>query len=124
MKNIILSIAVALLLLSGCKAKERIVIQTVEVPRIEVRVDSITIHRTDSFVQKFKGDTVYFESYKTIYKDKIKIKIDTITKLVTVEVPVDREVVKYKWGIMSWIGLGLSLAGFAWAILKLKKIFV
>ena len=123
-KHIALAILLILLMFS-CKTRERIVIKTVEIPRIEIRVDSVTIHRTDSFVNRIKGDTVWFESYKTIFKDRIKLRTDTITKLieVPVEVKVDRIIEKTKRDWIWFTGLFSLLAGFAIIAIKIKKLF-
>jgi hypothetical protein len=122
MKILILSLATALILLIGCKPTERIIYRTVEVPRIEICKDSVLVHRTDSFVQIIKGDTVYFETFKTMYKDRISIKVDTVTNVVEVPVPYDVEKIKYKWNWLSWVGLSVLIAGAGWLVLWIRKL--
>jgi len=126
MKKLILSLILALFLFSGCKPTERIVIQTVEVPRIEIRVDSVLVQRTDSFVQYQKGDTIYFEKYKTLYRDRIKLRTDTVSRIVEVPVEVEKikVVEKLRTDWIWWIGI-VSLIGIAiFAFIKLRKLFL
>jgi len=126
MKKLILSLTIALFLFNGCKPTERIVYRTVEVPRIEIRVDSVLVQRTDSFVRYQKGDTIFFEKYKTLYRDRIKIQKDTVSKVI--EVPVEVEKIKVVEKIITdwiwWTGLA-SLIGIAiFAYIKLRKLFL
>lgn len=126
MKKLILSVTIALFLFNGCKPTERIVYRTVEVPRIEVRIDSVLVQRTDSFVQYQKGDTIFFEKYKTLYRDRIKIQKDTVSKVIKVPVEVEKikvvEKIRTDW--IWWIGIA-SLIGIAiFAFIKLRKLFL
>jgi len=126
MKKLILSLTIALFLLNGCKPTERIVIQTVEVPRIEIRIDSVLVQRTDSFVRYTKGDTIFFEKYKTLYRDRIKIQKDTVSKIIEVPVEVEKikVVEKLRTDWIWWIGI-VSLIGIAiFAFIKLRKLFI
>ena len=126
MKKLILSLTIALFLLNGCKPTERIVIQTVEVPRIEIRIDSVLVQRTDSFVRYTKGDTIFFEKYKTLYRDRIKIQKDTVSKII--EVPVEVEKIKVVEKIRTdwiwWTGLASLAALLIFIVLKAKKLFL
>ena len=126
MKKLVLSLTIALFLFNGCKPTERIVYRTVEVPRIEVRIDSVLVQRTDSFVRYQKGDTIFFEKYKTLYRDRIKIQKDTVSKIIEVPVEVEKikivEKIKTDW--IWWTGLA-SLIGIAiFAFIKLRKLFL
>jgi len=125
MKILILSLATALILLVGCKPTERIIYQTVEVPRIEIRKDSVLVHRTDSFVTKIKGDTVYLQSFKTLYKDRVSIKVDTVTNVVEVPVPYEviKEITKTKRDAFWWIGLITPIAALLFIGYKARKFF-
>ena len=125
MKQAILSLIFALFMLGGCKTKERIVIQTVEVPRIEIRIDSVLVHRTDSVVRYSKGDTVFFEKYKTLYRDRIKIQKDTVSKVieVPVEVEVEKIVTKLRTDWIWWVGMGSMGLFVILAAFKIKKLF-
>ena len=125
MKQAILSLIFALFMLGGCKTKESIVIQTVEVPRIEIRIDSVLVHRTDSVVRYSKGDTVFFEKYKTLYRDRIKIQKDTVSKVieVPVEVEVEKIVTKLRTDWIWWVGMGSMGLFVILAAFKIKKLF-
>lgn len=126
MKHSVLSLTIALFLFNGCKPTERIVYRTVEVPRIEIRVDSVLVQRTDSFVQYQKGDTIFFEKYKTLYRDRIKIQKDTVSKVIEVPVQVEKikVVEKLRTDWIWWIGIA-SLIGIAiFAFIKLRKLFL
>ena len=126
MKKLILSLTIALFILNGCKPTERIVYRTVEVPRIEIRVDSVLVQRTDSFVRYTKGDTIFFEKYKTLYRDRIKIQKDTVARIIEVPVEVEKikVVEKLRTDWIWWIGI-VSLIGIAiFAFIKLRKLFL
>ena len=126
MKKLILSLTIALFLLNGCKPTERIVYRTIEVPRIEVRIDSVLVQRTDSFVQYQKGDTIYFEKHKTLYRDRIKLRTDTVSRIVEVPVEVEKikVVEKLRTDWIWWIGIA-SLIGIAiFVFIKLRKLFL
>jgi hypothetical protein len=121
MKKLILFFAVLVVLLASCKSKE--LIRYVEVPTIKVKIDSVIVHRTDSIVSFQRGDTVYVEKYKTLFRDRFRIKIDSISIPVEVikEKPV--EVIKEKpvLGFFWWTGvLSILLAGI-WAVWKIRK---
>ncbi len=121
MRKTILSLFVTLLLLSGCKTKE--VIRYVDVPSITMRIDSFTTHKTDSFVQFQKGDTLFRDRWQTLFKQQIKIKVDTIYKPyeVRVEVPTEKEVIKYKHDTIWWIGLIGTICGILFLLYKIIK---
>lgn len=101
----------------------------VEVPvdkvKIEYRDRTLidTIYRNDSTIIKEKGDTVFFERYKYIYKvkelkDTINI-TDTVTVVQTIEI--SKEVNKLRnWQIILMVigGAGVALCGY-----KLIKLF-
>ena len=117
----ILTVFLAIILLSGCKTKE--VIKYVDVPSIKLQIDSFTTHKTDSFVQFQKGDTLFRDRWRTLYKQQIKIKVDTIYKPyeVRVDVPVDKIVIQYKHDPIWWIGLIVSIGGFLFLLYKIIK---
>lgn len=91
--------------------------------RNSVSID--TIYRNDSTIIREKGDTVFLEKYKYIYKvkelkDTVNI-TDTITVVNTVEVT--KEVNKlYNWqvGLMVLGGAAIALGGYK--LIKFIKI--
>ena len=103
--------------------------KVVEVPVDRVRTEYINRHsidtviKNDSIIIRDKGDTVFLEKYKYLYKyvnrtDTV-LKTDTITKVQTVEVV--KEVNKVKnWQVILMVlgGSALALGGY-----KLIKVF-
>lgn len=112
-----------IIIVSSCTTTKYIEIP-VENTKIEYRdrhtID--TIYKTDSTIIKDKGDTIYLEKYKYLYKvkevrDTINI-TDTITVVNTVEVI--KEVNKLKdWQIALMV---IGGAAVAILIFKLKKL--
>jgi len=118
MKKLILSLFLAIIFFSGCKTKE--VIRYVEIPKETIRIDSVTIERTDSFIQFSKKDTIYEQRFKTIYKDRIIIERDSIAVPFEVKVEVPVEVIKEvnKFGFLDWIGAFSILILVLWILKK------
>jgi len=118
MKRLILSLFLAIIFFSGCKTKE--VIRYVEIPKETIRIDSVTIERTDSFIQFSKKDTIYEQRFKTIYKDRIRIERDSIAVPFEVKVEVPVEVIKEvnKFGFLDWIGAFSILILVLWTLKK------
>lgn len=115
MKNLILILILGIIV-SCCKSTKYIEVPVDRV-KIEYRnsVSVDTIYRNDSTIIREKGDTVFLEKYKYIYKvkelkDTVNI-TDTITVVNTVEVI--KEVNKlYNWQIVL-----MTLGAFAIVIL-------
>ena len=115
MKNLILILILGIIV-SCCKSTKYIEVPVDRV-KIEYRnsVSIDTIYRNDSTIIREKGDTVFLEKYKYIYKvkelkDTVNI-TDTITVVNTVEVT--KEVNKlYNWQIVL-----MTLGAFAIVIL-------
>lgn len=95
----------------------------IEVPVEKIKTEYVdrqiidTFVKTDSTIIIDKGDTVFLEKYKYLYryinKTDTFIKIDTLTKTVTVEVT--KEVNKLKnWqmGLMILGGIALAFSGY------------
>ena len=90
MKKLLIAILV-LLLLSGCASTKY-----VEVPVNRVKVEYMNKTKIDTLIQKdsiitlLKGDTVFLEKYKYLYRIKevrdTVAKTDTITTVQTIEV--------------------------------------
>lgn len=117
----ILIVILALFLLGGCKTKE--VIRYVDIPSVSVRIDSFTIQRTDSFREFTKGDTIYSYRWKTLFKDRVKIKMDTINIPFEVRVPfeVEKEVIKYKHDTVWYVGLLFIIGTLLFLLYKIIK---
>lgn len=103
--------------------------KVVEVPVDRVRTEYIdrhsidTVIKNDSIIIRDKGDTVFLEKYKYLYKyvnrtDTV-LRTDTITKVQTVEVIKEVNKVKnWQIGLMVLGGGALALGGY-----KLIKVF-
>ena len=125
MKNLILILILGIIV-SCCKSTKYIEVPVDRV-KIEYRnsVSIDTIYRNDSTIIREKGDTVFLEKYKYIYKvkelkDTVNI-TDTITVINTVEVT--KEVNKlYNWqvGLMVLGGVAIALGGYK--LIKFIKI--
>jgi len=82
MKRTILFLSLlVLLLLSSCRTREVVRIETKYRDSIVSRYsrDSIYFETKDSVYVYAKNDTVMINRYKTIYRDKIQIRNDTVT---------------------------------------------
>ena len=123
-------LVVIALLIWLCSCSPRVI----SVP--EVRTEFV--YMTDSFVQRDsiyindsvfireKGDTVWVEKFKTIYKDRIRMVVerdtfmrcDTISQIVEVEKPLTWwQEKKIEFGEIAMVGMALLLV---FALLKLK----
>lgn len=117
MKKLLLAILLGTLL-SGCAATKYV---EVPVDRVKIeyrdRVSVDTLYRNDSTIIREKGDTVFLEKYKYIYRvkelrDTVSV-TDTITVVNTVEVT--KEVNKlHNWqvGLMILGGAAIALGGY------------
>lgn len=104
--------------------------KVIEVPVDRVRTEYIdrqvidTLIKNDSIIVKDKGDTVFIEKYKYLYRHINKtdtvIQVDTITKTITVEVT--KEVNRLKnWQIGLMILGGVALAFGGYKLIKVIK---
>lgn len=90
----IISIILALLLLSSCSHKVRYITETVEIPRIQKeyvnRIDSVFIKDVDSvYIDRYlKSDTQYIETTKIKYRDRYALHTDTVLQTDSIFVPV------------------------------------
>ena len=125
MKKLLLVILLGILL-SGCTTTKYV---EVPVDRVKIeyrdRISIDTLYRNDSTIIREKGDTVFLERYKYIYrvkelKDTINV-TDTITVVKTIEVT--KEVNKlHNWqvGLMILGGAAIALGGYK--IIKFIKV--
>lgn len=78
-------------ILSGCKSQ--LVYVPVETVKTEYRdvLQRDSVHLYDSIFVKIKSDTVFFEKYKYLYRDKLVIDSVFVTDSVQVPYPVEVE---------------------------------
>ena len=125
MKKLLLVVLLGILL-SGCTATKYV---EVPVDRIKVeyrdRVFVDTLYRNDSTIIREKGDTVFLEKYKYLYKikelrDTVSV-TDTITVVKTVEVT--KEVNKlHNWQVCLMILGGATIALGGYKLIKIFKV--
>lgn len=102
---------------------------------VEIPVDNIkteyrdrftvdTIMKCDSIITKEKGDTIYLEKYKYIYKVKERKDTVCITDTITVvqKVEVTKEINKlHNWQVILMILGGVAIALGGYKLIKLIK---
>jgi len=103
-KKLILLVVLALSIY-GCKPIEKIIY--VDKPIIKIQIDSVYTHSTDSFIEKQKGDTILQYRFKTLYKESLKLRVDTITKIKQVDVPYSVDKIVPQKGFIYYSGLFL-----------------
>ena len=125
MKKLLLAILLGILL-SGCATTKYV---EVPVDRVKIeyrdRVSIDTLYRNDSTIIREKGDTVFLEKYKYIYRVKELRDTVNVTDTVTVVKPVEvtKEVNKlHNWqvGLMVLGGAAIALGGYK--LIKFIKI--
>lgn len=127
MKKLILSLFLAIVLSSCVKTIEVVREVPVHVKEYIQRVDTFTQHTTDSVYIHQKGDTVFSEKFRTVYRDKIKIQIqrDSVPYVVEVtktDVRVEKEEIPVKvrdW--IWWVGAIAIIYGFIRVVLFVRK---
>ena len=112
----IILLAILSLLFSGCKS-----IQYVPVERVVTEYKTNTVHdsvylevlKHDSVIVEKLGDTVVISKWHTLYKDKLKevIRIDTLIKIDSVQVPypVERKLTKWEQTKMNVGGVSIGI---------------
>lgn len=117
MKKLLLAILLGILL-SGCATTKYV---EVPVDRVKIeyrdRVSVDTLYRSDSTIIREKGDTVFLEKYKYIYRVKELKDTVNVTDTITVVKPVEvtKEVNKlHNWqvGLMVLGGAAIALGGY------------
>lgn len=110
----------------GCKPHKEVVTEYVEQPVVvtqehhteSVRVDIVrdTIHQRDSIYHYIKGDTVLIEKWHWLQGSTNAVRVDTLIKVDSVQVPVEvvrvkevtkvEEVNRLKWWQRLLMGIG------------------
>ena len=131
MKRNVIGLLFIAALLSGCKIRY-VPVETLKVEKEYINQwlrDSIYIHDSVSMFQK--GDTVWKESIKTVYKDRIMKDSILITDSVKIEIPYPVEVIKEVNRLNSfqsfqiWCGRIILLILIGWLCFKfIKKKFL
>lgn len=83
--KILLFISLIILFLTGCKSKTvYIPVESIKMEYRE-RLQRDSIHLYDSVFVREKGDTIWMEKYKYLYRDRLKV--DTIRRDSIVQIP-------------------------------------
>lgn len=98
MKKLLYIIVLLVLCLASCKT-EKVITEVVEVPRVSIveKHDTLTdsVYQHDSIIVFQRGDTVYKETIRYKYRDKVLKKnsntTDTITKVQKIPIPYEVE---------------------------------
>ena len=120
----ILSLFLATLMLFGCRTTEIVREVPVEVIKYVQRSDTVTTVRTDSVYIRERNDTVWIEKYKTLYRDKITVRIDTVPTVVRLKETITVTKVKKVRGVIWWSGIVALIAlcvGIVYGLLRIKK---
>ena len=103
----------ALLWLTGCKQVQYVPVET-------VRLDSIyltqtlrdSIYKYDSIYVRDKGDTLYVERWKYLYRDKVRVDTMVSVRVDTVSVPYPVEKELTRWERVKIETGGVAISGF------------
>lgn len=113
MKQIISVLMFASVLLLSCKSKTIYVpVETIEKEKEYIdrwRRDSIYLH--DSIIVKKKGDTIWLQKYKTIYKERLVRDSIFITDSIHLQVPYPVMEVKEINRLRTWQIILMCLGG-------------
>lgn len=116
----ILSLLILSLIAFSCRSIQYVPVDTVKTETEYVdrwRRDSV--HVRDSVFVLVKGDTVYIDKYKTIYKDRIFRDTTYIERIDTTRIayPVEKQLTR--WQIVKMEAGGFALGGIAIILLLL-----
>lgn len=100
----ILTLFLAIILSSCVKTIETIKEVPVEVTKYVQRSDTLIMNTTDSVYIRQKGDTIYSEKFRTVYRDWVRVERDSIPYIVEItktDVRVEKEGIPVK--VRDWI---------------------
>ena len=133
MKNVPILILFALgilCLMCGCKQVQYIPLETVKLDSIYIaQTQRDSIFKYDSIYVRDKGDTLYVERWKYLYRDKLRVDTVTSVRVDSIHVPVPVEKALTKWqqfkldvgGYALCVGAVLVLVVVGWMVYRLKK---
>lgn len=79
-------LAIIIATLNGCSPKITENVRYVDRWHNTHSTDTIREQRTDSIYIRERGDTVFLEKYRTVYKDRVTIRTDTVVLTDSVQV--------------------------------------
>ena len=116
-------IVLTLLLLSGCRSIKYVPVETVKTEK-----EYVDRWNRDSVFMLVKGDTVFKDRYRIVYKDRYSRDTAYISKVDTIQVAYPVEVIKEKYRVpksLWWLVIllaGLSVPSVLKILRKLKLI--
>lgn len=116
----ILSLLILSIIVFSCRSIQYVPVETVKTETEYVdrwRRDSV--HVRDSVFVLVKGDTVYIDKYKTIYKDRIFRDTTYIERIDTTRIPYPVEKQLTRWQSVKMEAGGFALGGMAIILLLL-----
>lgn len=121
---IVLAPFMCLLLVCSCKTKY-VPVETVKIDTIYInKLQRDSIYMYDSVFVKDKGDTVFVEKYKYLYRDKLVRDTMYISKADSIQVPypVEKELTKWQQFRMDFGGWAMCIVVISILILIVYKI--
>ena len=123
--KLIFTLFLAIILSSCVKTIETIKEVPVEVTKYVQRSDTLIVNTTDSVYVHQKGDTVFSEKFRTVYRDRVRVERDSVPYIVEItktDVRVEKEEVPVKvrdW--IWWIGAIGIIYAFVRLVLFVRK---
>lgn len=129
MKRLFIYIVCVLLVLSLIGCRTRIQYVPVESVRTEYkdRLQRDSIYFRDSIIMREKGDTVFIDRWRYLYKDRLVTDTLLVSDTIRVPYPVEKELTRWqqtKMDVGGWaIGVlsGITILGIAYVIVWLMR---
>lgn len=129
MKRLFIYIVCVLLVLSFIGCRTRIQYVPVESVRTEYkdRLQRDSIYFRDSIIMREKGDTVFIDRWRYLYKDRLVTDTLLVSDTIRVPYPVEKELTRWqqtKMDVGGWaIGVlsGITILGIAYVIVWLMR---
>lgn len=109
-------------LLVACKPSQ-VIVHEIEY-KTNVKHDSINVFQRDSIRITQKGDTVFYQVFKTQFRDQISVKYDSIYKYKDKPVYLYRTITKYTTRKLNWFQKAFITIGAITSILLIVFVSV
>ena len=114
-----------LFIICSCRTVKYVPVETIKVDTTYInKLQRDSIYMLDSVYVKEKGDTVLFEKYKYLYRDKLVRDTMYISKVDSIQVPypVEKELTRWQQFRMNFGGLAVCIVVISILILIVYKI--
>ncbi|MFM2292658.1 MAG: hypothetical protein RIS29_2471 [Bacteroidota bacterium] len=108
--------------LVACKPSQ-VIVHDIEY-KTNVKHDSINVFQRDSIRITQKGDTVFYQVFKTQFRDKVSVRYDSIYKYKDKPVYLDRTITKYTTRELNWFQKAFITIGAITSILLIVFVSV